>query len=1094
MTTPFEPIAIIGIGCRFPGANDPRAFWRLVSEGVDAVGLPGPSRHLPSTSEGGYLDQVEYFDPAFFGISPRQAEWMDPAQRLFLEVACESIQDAGIAFQRLQDSSTGIFVGVAGNEYAPLIHQQEHPTLNVFAATGAATSIVANRLSYFLNVHGPSLVVDTACSSSLVAVHLACRSIQSGDCDSAIVGGVHLLLNEETTQALQRGGFLSSTGRCRAFDASADGYVRGEGAGAVLLKPLSAALREGNPIYAVISGTATNQDGRSNGLTAPNLQAQQTVLRQCWQRAGLRGDQIQYVEAHGSCTQLGDPIEVKALAGALQSDRPREEPCWIGTVKSNLGHLEGASGIAGLLKTVLAMHHQQIPPSLQVKDLNPYISFDSVPIQVATESKAWLIDKRIAGVSSFGFGGTNAHAVLVSPEPAKVPTARTTAKYQLITLSAKTPAALRQYCQAFADYCTDNPQVSLPQLARACRQGRSEWKHCAAFVADSLADAAAKFASIAAEEAIAEREILLGTAKELESFRHQLITRYGEGIEWNETSSSASLPLMLPTHPYQRKRFPLPQVTAVATNGEAREASEHQSDQSPPPQQEPPSTPAGEPTQRDRILEILIQEFRTVIALAEDPDPEADLFDLGLDSMMGMELHQRLSDRFGGVSLPADTLLKHRTISALATELSKHASLSDQEASQPSRPSIARIEGSIGEFEEVKQFLQRIERQIHNPYFQVHHGVPKDKTHLGTQEVLSFTSYNYLGLNGHPEVTRAATRAIEEEGTSVSASRIVSGERQVHQELERQIARFLGCEAAIVMVAGHPTNVTVLGHLFGPSDTIVYDSLSHNSIQQGIQLSGAKARAFAHNDMQSLTRILEEVRPVSRRVVIVVEGVYSMDGDTPPLDELVKLKHRYQTLLYVDEAHSIGVLGPTGRGIAEHYGIDRQEVDFWMGTLSKSFASCGGYIAGSRQLIEYLKYTAPGFVFSVGLPPGNAAAALASLRMLEQHPELPQQLREKCAFFLKLMQERRINTGTCEATPVVPCILGNSELCIRLCQGLLRRGVHVLPIVYPGVAEDQARLRFFVTVQHTREQLQYTADVLDEELNALRSPRNLISS
>jgi len=400
----------------------------------------------------------------------------------------------------------------------------------------------------------------------------------------------------------------------------------------------------------------------------------------------------------------------------------------------------------------------------------------------------------------------------------------------------------------------------------------------------------------------------------------------------------------------------------------------------------------------------------------------------------------------------------------------------------------------IAEFPEVKALHELIDTArsfgIQSPYFSVHERVTNETSLIDGREYVNFASYNYLGLSGDPDVTAAAVEALNRYGTSVSASRLVSGEKPLHGELEREIADFLGCQDAIVMVSGHATNVSVIGHLFGPEDLVIHDSLAHNSILEGIQLSRAKRHAFAHNDPDSLDEILRRARPTARRVLIAVEAVYSMDGDIAPLAKIIEIKRRHNALLLVDEAHSLGVLGQTGRGIGENCSIARDDVEFWMGTLSKSLASCGGYIAGSKELVRYLKYCNPGFVYSVGISPPNAAAALAALRKLRASPELVTTLRERSRMFLELSRKRGINTGSSEGTPVIPCIVGNSLDCVRLSRAMSGRGVNVQPILHPAVEEHLARLRFFITARHSEQQIREATDALAEELEKI-DPKHL---
>lgn len=371
-----------------------------------------------------------------------------------------------------------------------------------------------------------------------------------------------------------------------------------------------------------------------------------------------------------------------------------------------------------------------------------------------------------------------------------------------------------------------------------------------------------------------------------------------------------------------------------------------------------------------------------------------------------------------------------------------------------------------------------------NPYFTKHQGVTNDRTSINGRELINFSNYNYLGTSGDPAVVRAAQDAAEEFGTSVSASRLVSGEKPLHSELEQAIARLLGVEDAVAFVGGHATNETVIGHLLGAGDLILYDALSHNSIVQGAILSGARRRPFAHNDWQAADHYLAQHRREYRRVMIVIEGVYSLDGDIPDLPRLIDVKRRHKALLMVDEAHSIGTIGPCGRGIGEYFQVDRREVDVWMGSLSKALGSCGGYVAGCRELVEYLKYTAPGFVFSVGISPPSAAAALAAIRILESEPERVRRLQERSRLFVSLAQSQGLNTGASQDSPVVPVILGNSLQSAQLSQALFERGINVQPVLHPAVEESSARLRFFITALHTEQQIRYTVDALVQELQS----------
>jgi 8-amino-7-oxononanoate synthase len=433
---------------------------------------------------------------------------------------------------------------------------------------------------------------------------------------------------------------------------------------------------------------------------------------------------------------------------------------------------------------------------------------------------------------------------------------------------------------------------------------------------------------------------------------------------------------------------------------------------------------------------------------------------------------------------------------AVATPVVAEAAASEEPAAE-----LASVPGEVEEsswnpakfpeYEALKERMAMAEAfGLQNPYFSVHEAICGDTTVVNGKQMLNFSSYNYVGNSGDPVVSKAAQDAIAKYGTSVSASRVASGEKPLTLELEKALAEFFGTEDSIVLVSGHATNVTVIGHVCGAGDLIVHDALAHDSIIQGAKLSGAKRRPFPHNDWEALDRMLTNLRPHYRRVLIAIEGTYSMDGDIPELPKFIEVKKKHKAMLLVDEAHSAGVVGPTGRGIGEHFNVNRADVDMWMGTLSKSFASCGGYIAGSKALVEYLKYTTPGFVYSVGIPPPNAAAALAATKQMLKHPERSRKAKDNAAYFIKLLKERGLNSGMSKDTAVVPLIVGNSVLCLQLSDSLKKRGINVQPILYPAVEEDQARLRFFLSSLHSPEQLLLTANTAKEELERLTREMN----
>jgi acyl transferase domain-containing protein len=499
-----EPIAIVGMGCRFPGgATSPDAFWRMLRDGVDAISEvprdrwdidayydPDPEAAGKMTSRyGGFVCGIQDFDAPFFGMSPREAAALDPQQRLLLEVSWEALEHGGYAPDRLQGSRTGVFVGISSSDYGQQqIKLGDARHFNAYFGTGTAPSVAAGRLSYSLGLEGPSLSVDTACSSSLVAVHLACQSLRNGESDMAIAGGVSVLLAPEINVALSRARMLSPGGRCRTFDASADGYVRSEGCGLLILKRLSAAVTDGDRVLAVIRGSAINQDGRSGGLTVPNGPSQQELIREALRRAQVQPADVSYVEAHGTGTSLGDPIEAHALGAVFARGRDAAQPLLVGSVKTNLGHLEASAGIAGLIKTVLALQHQEIPPHLHFTTPSPHIDWDAIRVKVPTAPTPWTsASRRIAGVSSFGFSGTNAHVVLEqAPEPASV--AKDDRARHVLALSARSAAALAELAQQYENALGTN-DGSFADVCFTATAGRSHFPHRLALVAGSAADA-----------------------------------------------------------------------------------------------------------------------------------------------------------------------------------------------------------------------------------------------------------------------------------------------------------------------------------------------------------------------------------------------------------------------------------------------------------------------------------------------------------------------------------------------------------------------------------------------------------------------------
>ncbi|MFG3618302.1 type I polyketide synthase [Nocardia sp. NPDC047654] len=1426
-------IAIVGLDCRFPQAPDPAALWRLLIEGRDAISEVPSSRwnaadfHDPAgapgtinTRSGGFLDDADAFDADFFGIAPREAEAMDPQQRLLLQATWRAFEDATLDPRGEAGSRTGVFVGVMANEWANL-QMSDYAAITPQHGSGNGYFMTANRLSYQFDLKGPSVAVDTACSSSLVAVHLACGALASGECDQAVAGGVNLVLTPAVGVFYTQAGLSAPDARCKPFSADADGIVRGEGVAVLVLRRLADAQAAGLPIYAVIKGSAVNSDGRSNGITAPNRWAQQQVIGAACERAGVRPEQVDFLEAHGTGTVLGDMIEVKAL-GQLHG-RNRLRPCGIGSIKGNLGHTEGAAGVAGLIKAALSLRHGVVPPSRFADQENPRLRMSQQGLRLLTDPMP-LEGPGYGGVSSFGIGGTNAHVVLGSAPAAETSTA---SGGGVLTVSANDAEGLRRNARRLADALASSPpdhfaqmcwtsnqvkssgrarlaiaaadrdtaiarlregadtgvvrplsvgwmftgqgsqfpgmartldaasplfrralaavdQVMAAHLGRSVRElmldehtaiDRTDLAQPAIFameyaLAKSLADlgvrpawvighsigefAAAAVAGVfdlddacrlvvargelmqrlpaggamlavradAADVAdlLADRteiaiaavngpkEIVLSGAAAAITRTHEALAARGVGAKALTVSHAFHSPLMEPMLEgfasvarectYRTPALPLystvrgrlldatetmdatywtEHVRATVRFGEAIEAAlgtepSHVVELGPrrvlaaqagrtrpdlaarcltpspgpgatggelagtvaalyrdgfdpdwdrlyePAQRvrrrlpgyefctdqrfwlEPRATPTpsapAEETSMDQLIALFREQNAVLASLAGVPSagrapqqagaaaavpqtvtpqpiatqtttdlpiaPEAvagvvraefarvsgfpaDRLrdaqtigdDLGFDSLMLTDLIAALVRKLPGATIDPSRFTPATTIGDVIAQVSNQggAPVSRQaavpmmaEAPEPRR-AVIEPEYRISDFAEVKAISDRVSGLealgLSNPYFLINDGVTRDTSVIDGAPVINFSSYNYLGLSGHPAVVAAVQDAVARYGSSCSASRILSGEKPVHRELEAELAALLGTEDAIALVGGHSTNVTIIGHLVGPEDLVIHDSLAHDSIMQGCKLSGATRRPFPHNDHAALDALLTEIRHQYRRVLILIEGVYSQDGDIPDLPAIIAVKKKHKALLMIDEAHSVGVLGAGGGGIGEYFGVDRADVELWSGTTSKALAGCGGYVAGSAELIRFLKYTTPGFVYSVGMTPMNAAASAAAIRQLRSETEPLERLRRNSRLFLRLAREAGIDTGDSHDTPIVPCIVGDSPKTLRLSNALLRRGINVNPILYPAVPENLARLRFFVTACHTEDQIRETIKILAEEMTLL---------
>lgn len=1544
----MNDIAIVGLGCRFPGAAGPRAYWKLLLRGErqftavpkdrwnhDTFHRPGD----PQAPDSAYTDQVAFlrdvdrFAAGHYGLPPRRAEAMDPQHRLALDVTREALDDAGLGRGGFDRERTGVFFGISVSDYRELAtarlralgladgslgvtadadalnalkdgSARDLPPIGTFTMPGVLLNMAPATVSRHFNLGGPSFTVDAACSSSLVALDHAVAQLRRGSCRAAVVGGVYLSLTPDSLVGFSRLGALSAAGVCRPFDTRADGFVLGEGAGAVILRPLQDALVDGNRVYAVIKGIGSANDGASAGPLTPSPDGQLRAMRGAFDDAGLPADAPSFIEAHGTGTSVGDRAEVEALR-RLRTEGGDRAPglCYLSSGKALIGHSLSAAGIAGLIKTALVVHHRTVVPQPDVIP-HPDLGLDAAGLRVADTARA-LPQPRSAGagplcaaVSSFGFGGTNVHAVLQQAptstsvrRPSASPRTRgadtvSGGEPQLALISAGSPRLLREHIDDLLDHLEQPgaiPSVSTAALAhtlagreplpsrlaivagdtaefterlrRARRQlaegargdlgdgafaadaplrpaarriafvypgqgsqrpgmmrelherypdfretvdalGAEARRHCGVDPADLLYGPAAdsaddaglrrrlaptevcqpllgtvqlaatgllaasgvvpdvvlghsvgEFAAAAtagvlpAEETVAllarrgailrdaegeprgsmlavqtdeetcrqlvedvrdvwiaclnepRQTVVSGTREALDALRRvcaeggiatralevsnafhsprlaagdeamrtdlegrtltnprlplvscvsgtvcddpdelrRLWSRHAsEPVRFSDAVRSAydagarlfvqvtggnsllsavrrnlagqddvhvvavdnpapdgrrgylgalarlavlgvDVDVRRLIEPADRQLLDLPTARLetrsywwghrpTATAHETRAAG--RTTPTPPPTPPTTSTPVYAPRPRTSLaptkdypmheLLDLIQHQVTLLgrlgealtdathsepaepAVPAEPAqptaeteavqdavfeqiarisafPASDLHagqrlvdDLGFDSLMLTDLFTSLKRRWP--SLTVDERCARPTVGSVTAMVREEAMPgpsaggpiplprpTDPPVPEPtpadSSPPVDRLpqdQTRIDRFPEVTAHRERMSLldrlDLPNPYFRVHEGGMTDTTVVDGRELISFSGFNYLGLANDPRTTGAVEEAVARCGTSASASRLLSGSRPLHLQLERELADTLGTEDAITLTSGHATNVTVIGHLVGPEDLIVHDSLAHDSILQGCRLSGATRRPFPHNDAAALDALLTRVRHQYRRVLVVVEGVYSMDGDIADLPALIDVKRRHGALLMVDEAHSIGVIGATGRGIGEYHDVDRRAVDLWGGTLSKALAGCGGYIGADRGVVEYLRYTAPGFVYSAGMTPANAAASLAALRTMRAEPERLTRLRENSALFASLARRAGIDIGASHDSPIVPCIVGDSAKTLRLAEAMFRQGVSVNPILHPAVPEELTRLRFFVTCEHTPDQIRHTVGALRRQL------------
>jgi 8-amino-7-oxononanoate synthase len=1286
-----EPVAIIGLGCRYPDSSNPGEFWRNQISGHRSFAPVDPVRwdHSRFFTTGrdpdgtacdrvAHLRHIDYFAASHFNIAARRAEVMDPQQRILLEVTWEAMQDAGLRPEAYDRSRSAAYVGCSISEYSYLTsgrlrerqmqagqfgtpdestRTERLAAIRAYSLPGALQSMTASVLNQFFDWGGPSLSIDGACASSLLSVHHACQYLLSlpggeGPAPVAVAAGVYLNLVPDNLVAFSRIGALACE-PSTAFDVSASGFLLGEGAGAVILKRLSQAQRDGDRIYATIRSTAHNSDGSAPTPMTPILPGQQRLLAEGLGLAQVQAASIGYLECHGTGTPVGDEIELKAWRSVLGSNGARP---WIGSVKANMGHTLSAAGLAGLMRAALAIYHRAIPCHAGWQSWHPKLAEVSASFQVPEATQAWDQEQRLAAVTSFGFGGINCLAVLEQAPPA--PSPGSIQRPLPFVVSAPNRQLLQQYCSKLVEWLPQQqPAQPLSWIAYTLSVLRHHHQERRIFWAESesqLIEALHKWEEAPStwdedlEQCFAQAQRypadLPPAPLERRSYwvvgssnpeNHSQSERQVRGwlartcgwplavphsdphlIHDLGLDSMAVLDLLTLLPPLE-KQPTLEQLTVGQLLQLCRQAEKAFTGTKLGPSTHPflldhalnkamllplasgldflawsanlqvpwtlNSVQVHRPLlfrdsaeirlQREEQMvqmfdvrpdgrEVLVMSARQGV-LGQAPVPAAEI-EPGWDLQGELQRFYR-EQTFHGTRLHGIARLEKAgpqgVVGMVRTSIPRDWAPSDPRARWHFDPLVVDSSLQLALYWVMKQYkravlphaIEEVALQVQLQAGLVEARVyPRNDSELGPiadvllyqsnrqvgwlrgvqarwveslpqrswsalppewtsaellpevvahgealselrsqgdpyfqilpRETISFCHYNYVGLAQHPRLIEAATDAVRQYGCSAQASRLVGGELDLHRQLEQLIASFLGQESALALVAGHATNVSLLSHYMKKPDLILHDSLSHNSILQGAMASQARRLSFPHNDMTALENTLRKVRTRFRRVLLVVEGIYSMDGDIAPLPELLRLKNRYGCLLMIDEAHSLGVLGSRGRGICEHFGVNPREVDILMGTLSKTLASCGGYLAGSQETIDYLRYTLPGFIFSVGLAPPLTASAKAALEVLQEEPYRVERLRQLSNYFWRGCQQLGLPLGSSEGTPVVPIILGDSQACSRLCWQLKERGIEVKPIIYPAVEESAARLRFFLSYDHTEEQLDHTLKALRELL------------
>jgi acyl transferase domain-containing protein/7-keto-8-aminopelargonate synthetase-like enzyme/acyl carrier protein/SAM-dependent methyltransferase len=1140
------PIAIIGQSGIMPQSEDLECFWQHLEAGdnlitevpierwnwQEALDAHELSVHANKIKWGGFMPAVDKFDPLFFGISPREANLMDPQQRLFLETVWKTIEDAGYKASDLSGTQTGLFVGVATHDYSELL-KDNGLDIEAYAPTCTALSIVANRVSYFLNLHGPSEPINTACSSALVAIHRAVEAIRRGVCEMAIAGGVNVMSTSTLTIAFSKVDVLSQDGHCRVFDKQANGYVRSEGVGAILLKPLNQAQADGDTIYAVIRGTAENHGGHATSLTAPNPNAQTQLLISAYKNADIDPSTISYIEAHSTGTNLGDPIEINGLKNAFAElykkygkSFPKEPHCGIGSVKTNIGHLEAASGMAGIFKVLFAMKHKKLPGLLHFSECNPYIQLHGSPFYLVTENQTWtpLIDHegqkipRRAGVSAFGFGGANAHIVLEEYEQNSLPVVDEPT--QLMVLSAKNSERLGAIAQQMLNFLSKKPDILLSNLTYTLQVGREAMDERLAMVVENIEEVKDKLTQyVQGQTEIklcyrgnvksnrAQSQLLI-EGEEGRDFVESLIKNrkltklaqlwvLGVEIDWQLIyPSNKPQRIPLPTYPFARDRYWVPQSKQPSqSHRKSLDCIERERQLATSDLVAPSATNKhlAQTTLNEYYATILtrVRDLFTTVTGFNQIGNEESLIESGIDSISGVEFRERLEKTYG-MTLSTTFLRDYPTLHkitgyfvqqqatgtdidlALAAEKETQQQLTTQTDTEVK---LVTEDGMADNFKEMADFTYRFASELKGR-----------RAKIDGQWYIDYGSCNYLGFDWHPYIMDAVRPALAQWGVHPPWSRTVASP-QIYQELEIKLAELVEAPYVDVFPTVTLLNMGLMPELIGPEDTLFIDQYAHNCLQRAAALCherGSRIVVFRHNDVAYLERKMKEVSLSSKKLV-VVDGIYSLDGTHAPLPELVELGKRYNAWIMVDDSHGFGVIGEQpssefpygkrGNGIAKYYDLDYgRDGIIYVGQLSKAYSTMGGFVAYGDPMIKTAVQNAFSMVFSGPLPTASLATGIAGIEINEREGDKARaMILDRTRLLIHGLHELGYTIDSLPDSHLIRVTLGAQPTSVEFLRKLMvDERIIVTPAVYPAVEWTNTGLRFMVTALHTEEDITET--------------------